>query len=415
MSPKMPARLIFRALGQKPMLAALLMGISSGMPLLLASKTMQYWMSYTGGDIKKIGLVALVGLPYAFKFVWAPFMDRFSLGRLGKRRHWMLFTQIGVVLSILALSFTSPSQDVLLASLFALCISFFGASQDIVIDAYRRETLKDEELGLGSSIYSMGYRVAMWITGGLALILADLISWNTVYLIMAGIMSLGIGVTLWADEPPPSPSSPKTMRDAVYLPIKDFLSRNGALLILIFILLYKVGDAMAGNMLPKFYEHLGFSSSEVGIIAKTMGPFSVVTGTFVGGALILKLGIYRSLFLFGIFQALSTLSFVALHMKGHSLPALTGVVFFEDFTSGMGSAAFMAFMASLTNKSFTATQYALLTSLMAVPRTVVASVTGFLVASLGWNGFFTFCTLAATPGLLLILYVHHLQKKQGLA
>ena len=392
------------------MLMTLLMGFSSGLPLLLASKTLQTWMSYTGGTAKAVGAMALVGLPYSLKFLWAPLMDRYTPNRLGRRRGWMFISQLGILLCIIGLSFTNPVEQLFAASLLALGISFFGASQDIAVDAYRRESLNDEELGLGSSFYSMGYRIAMWITGGLALILADFISWNAVYLIMGGAMIVAIGFTFWADEPESSPGAPKTLQDAVFLPLKDFFSRNGAWLFLIFILLYKVGDSMAGNMLPKFYADLGFTKIEVGTIAKTMGPISVVSGTLLGGVLIIKLGIYRSLFIFGILQALSTLSFILLNAMGHSLPTFTGVIFFEDFTGGMGSAAFMAFMASLTNKSFTATQYALLTSLMAVPRTVISSITGYIVDFMGWVGFFLTCAVVALPGLILIYYVSKMYK-----
>jgi MFS transporter, PAT family, beta-lactamase induction signal transducer AmpG len=399
------------ALVQKPMMATLVMGFSSGVPYLLASKTLQTWMSYTGGTNNMVGAMALVGLPYSLKFLWSPLLDRYRLTKLGRRRSWILFSQLGIFLSVLTLSFLKPVDQILLTSICALAVSFFGATQDIAVDAYRREILKDEELGLGSSIYSMGYRIANWITGGLALILAGLLSWNTVYLIMAIVMLLTVSATLWADEPTEASSSPKTLLDAVVLPLKDFFSRHGAVLFLIFILLYKVGDAMAGNMLPKFYADLGFTPQEVGIIAKTMGLYTVVVGTFVGGVLIMKLGIYRSLFVFGIFQALSTFSFVILNITGHNLIALTGVVLFEDFSSGLGSAAFMAFMASLTNKSFTGTQYALLTSLMAVPRTVISAFTGPLVSALGWSGFFTFCGVVAIPGLLLIRYVYNQQQK----
>lgn len=406
---------VLNALLQKSMMISLLMGFSSGLPLLLCSKTLQTWMSYTGGTAQMVGFMAIVSIPYGLKFLWAPLMDRFSLSRLGRRRSWLLLSQLGVLISVAALSRIQPVEDLSLTMLLALAISFFGASQDIVIDAYRRESLKDEELGLGSSFYSMGYRIAVWIAGGLALILASRVSWNTVYLIMAGIMIMSMIVTLWADEPVGAVSSPRTLQEAVYLPLKDFFSRHGAVIILIFILLYKVGDAMAGNMLPKFYEYLGFSSEEVGVIAKTMGPVSFLLGTFIGGIIIFKTGIYRSLFIFGVLQALSTLSFVALDRAGHNLPVLTGVVFFEDLSAGMGSAAFMAFMASLTNKSFTAMQYALMTSLMALPRTLISSGTGYMVAYFGWSGFFIFCALAAIPGLALILHVYRIWKADQVA
>jgi MFS transporter, PAT family, beta-lactamase induction signal transducer AmpG len=408
---KLTFREVLSSLNQKPMLLALLMGFISGFPLLIASRTLQSWISYTGGSNTAVAEMALLGLPYTLKFLWAPIFDRFTIGKLGRRRGWMMISQLGVAFSVFSLSRLNPVSDLLLTSVYALGISFFGASQDIVIDAYRRETLKENELGLGSSVSSMGYRAAMWITGGLALILAGYISWNTVYLLLALVMAASLFVTFWAEEPAATYTAPKTMHEAVYLPLADYFKRHGAILILIFILLYKVGDAMAGNMLPKFYQTLGFTPQEVGFIAKSMGPLSVVLGTFLGGVLILKLGIYRALFVFGILQAASTLSFVALDMAGHNLYAFAGVVFFEDFTSGMGSAAFMAFMASLTNTRFTGTQYALLTSLMAVPRTVIASRTGVMVDALGWGGFYVTCAIVAIPGLILIRYVYKLQRQ----
>lgn len=401
----MSKRDILKSLSQKPMLLAFLMGFSSGLPLLLSSKTLQTWMSYTGGSNQVVGAMALVGLPYALKFIWAPVIDRFSLGKIGRRRSWLIATQLGVFASIAALSRLNPVEDIALASFFAICISFFGASQDTVVDAYRRESLRDEELGLAVSLYTVGYRIAIWVAGGLVLILADWLSWNTVYLMLSGVMLLNVGVVIWADEPAESKYRPRTLRDAVVLPLKDFFTREGAWVILLFILLYKVGDAMAGNMLPKFYAFLAFTPTEVGLAAKSTAPFSVSIGTFLGGLLLLRLGIYRSLLIFGIVQALSTLSFLIVNFFGHNIIALTSVVFFEDFSSGLGSAAFLAYMASLTNVSFTATQYALLSSLTAVPRTVISSITGILVETLGWNGFFTLCALAALPGLWMITYL----------
>jgi PAT family beta-lactamase induction signal transducer AmpG len=401
-------REIFSSLKQKPMALALLMGFSSGFPLLLSSKTLQTWIAYAGGTNTTVGAMAILGVPYSLKFLWAPLLDRYSIGPFGRRRGWLLISQLGVALSIFGLSRLNPVDEIFIASFFALGISFFGATQDIVIDAYRRETLKEEELGLGSAISNSGYRVALWVTGGLAIFMAGEISWNTIFALLALMMMGTWAITFWADEPTSSASAPRTLRDAVYLPLIDFFSRHGAVLMLIFVLLYKVGDSMAGNMLAKFYVHLGFTPQEVGAIAKTMGPIALTVGTFIGGALIYRFGIYRALFAFGVLQALSTISFVALDFAGHSLAVFSAVIFFEDFSSGMGSAAFMAFMASLTNKKFTGTQYALLTSLMAVPRTFIASFTGPMVDALGWTGFFILCALIALPGLILIRYVYRL-------
>lgn len=402
----------FKALGQKRMAVNLLLGFSAGIPFLLVSRTLQAWVSYTGGSNILVGSLAAISIPYTFKFLWAPLLDRYELPFLGRRRGWLLITQALLLLAIAALSRTEPTVHLQLTMVLSITIAFLGATQDILVDAYRRESLRDEELGLGSSVYTMGYRTAMWLTGGAALILAGKLSWNTSYLIMSSLVLLGIFATLWSDEPPPSPQRPHNVRDAIFLPLKEFFSRNGAILILLFILIYKIGDALAGNMLNKFYADLNFSPEEVGYIAKTMGPFAVVAGTFIGGVLIFKMGINRALFIFGVLQALSTLSFVVLNEVGHNLAIFTGVVFFEDFTAGMGSAAFMAFMASMTNRAFTATQYALLTSLMAVPRTFFAAITGFLVDALGWNGFFTTCAAIAIPGLVVLVFLNRTLNNQ---
>jgi len=397
---------IRRALAQKNMLIAMLMGFSAGVPLLLTSKTLQAWLSYGGATNVLIGVAATLGLPYTFKFLWAPLLDRYQLPFLGRRRGWLIVLQLALLTAIAVLSQTDPVADLKRTFVMAFIIAFLSATQDTLVDAFRRESLLDDEQGLGASVYQMGYRVAMWLTGGVTLVLAGMISWNTAYLIMSTLMVIGIAATLWADEPKASAQIPKSLKEAVVAPLAEFFSRNGAVLFLLFILLYKVGDAMAGNMLSKFYADLQFTPQEVGVIAKTMGPISAVIGTLIGGGLIVKLGIQRSLFIFGIFQALSTLSFVLLSYTGHNLSALTAVVFFEDFSAGMGSAAFMAFMAALTNRAFTATQFALLTSLMTVPRTIIASFTGFLVDALGWAGFFSLCAAVALPGLLLLVYMN---------
>lgn len=394
-----------KALAQKNMLIAMLMGFSAGVPLLLTSKTLQMWISYKGASNVLVGVAATFALPYTFKFLWAPLLDRFHLPFLGRRRGWLIVVQLALFASIAVLSRIEPLENLKVTIVLAFLIAFFSATQDTLVDAFRRESLRDEEMGLGSSVYQMGYRIAMWLTGGFALVLAGQLSWNTAYLIMSFLMAVGVISTLWADEPPESQAAPKTMKEAVVAPLSEFFSRRSALLFLLFILLYKVGDAMAGNMLGKFYVDLQFTPEEVGVIAKTMGPISAMAGTFIGGILILRLGIQKSLFGFGILQALSTLSFAILHQLGHSLVGLTAVVFFEDFSAGMGSAAFMAFMAVLTNRAFTATQFALLTSLMAVPRTLISSVTGYLVDGLGWTGFFVFCAAVAIPGLLLLVVI----------
>ncbi len=396
---------VLRTLKQKTMLVNLLLGFSGGLPFLLKGKTLQTWMFEDHVDLTVVGAYALVGLPYTLKFLWSPLMDRFTPFKLGRRRSWLLISQIGVIAILIVMSFMRPTDDLALFGAMALLLAFFGASQDIVIDAYRRESLEDEELGIGSSYYAYGYRVAILISGAVSLSLATYIPWGMVYQIMAVTMLIGVATTLWSDEPVVDAPQPRTLQESVVMPLKEFLSRSNAYKILLFILLYKVGDAIAGNMTQLFYLDIGFSKNEIAAIAKTLGVFSNMAGALVGGISLMRLGINRSLWVFGIFQALSTLSFCILNYTGHNNVALGGVIIFEDMSAGMGSAAFMAYMASMANKSFTATQYALMTSLMGVPMTIIASPAGEMVKLLGWNGFFVACTVAAIPGLLLLRWM----------
>ncbi len=395
----------FKVLVKKRMILAFLMGFSSGMPLLLTSKTLQAWMVDVQVDLRIIGIFALVGLPYTLKFLWAPFMDLWTPPFLGRRRGWLLLCQIGVILSIIGIAFSNHKETPWITAFFALLISFFSASQDIVVDAYRRETLSDNELGMGSTLYIYGYRVAMLLAGALALFLADHIPWTIVYLSMAAAMVVGIFTTFFAFEPQVNAAPPKTLRESVVLPFREFFKRHGAIAILLFILLYKFGDNIAGAMTVPFYLKIGFTKTEVAAIAKALGLFSTLAGAFAGGAAILRLGIFRSLWIFGIMQALSTACFAVLARVGPSNWLLAFVIGYEDFSSGMGSAALIAYSASLCNKRFTATQYALLSSLTGVPRAIFATTTGYLAESLGWTWFFISCALFAIPGLLLLLYI----------
>ncbi|VAX09490.1 AmpG permease [hydrothermal vent metagenome] len=387
------------------MLITLLMGFASGLPLLLTLSVLQAWMKLEGVDLATIGLFALVGLPYTLKFLWAPLLDRYTPSLLGRRRGWLLLAQIGLMLSIVLLAFTSPAETPLSVALAALLLTFFSASQDIVIDAYRRETLSDEELGFGSSLYVNGYRVGMLLASGGGLILADFISFTQVYLLMAVFMLIGVATTLFAPEPEVPEGQPKSLREAVIDPFIEYFSRRDAWLILLFILLYKVGDTMASHMSVPFYLDIGFSTSEIGSVVKLFGFWATIIGGLFGGLLIIRIGIYKALWLFGILQGLSTAGFALLAMVGYSLAGLTGVIAFENLTAGMGTAAYVAFMASLTNKRFTATQYALLSSFMGIPRVLVAAPTGYMAEAMGWVDFFVFCSLIAIPGLLLLWWL----------
>lgn len=384
------------------MVVAFAMGFACGLPLLLTISLLQAWMSDAGVDLGTIGLFALVGLPYTLKFLWAPIFDRFTLKLFGRRRGWLLLAQLLLMVAIATLGMVNPVEQPWLLAFVALLVTFFSASQDIVVDAYRREDLRDEELGLGSSLYVNGYRIGMLLAGSGGLILADHVSFQTVYLIMAATMLIAVVTTLLAREPVEAEGTPKTLREAVIDPFVDYFQRPEALWILAFILFYKVGDTMASAMTMPFYLEIGFSKTEVGAVAKLFGFWATIIGGLVGGVMILRLGIFRSLWLFGFLQAISTAGFSVLALMGNSLSGLAAVIAFENFSGGMGTAAYVAFMASMTNKRFTATQYALLSSLMGIPRVIASAPTGYLAEGVGWFSFFIVCTLIAIPGLWIL-------------
>ena len=396
---------IFQTIFSGRMALALIMGFASGLPLLLTMSVLQAWMTEEGVDLTVIGLVSLVQIPYTWKILWAPFLDRYTLLGLGRRRGWLLVSQAALIAAIAGLGLCNPSGNFALMVIAALLVSFFSASQDIVIDAYRRETLADKELGLGSSLYINGYRIGMMLSSGGGLILADHMAWSSVYLLMAVFMLPCLATTLLAPEPEMPLGKPGTLKAAVIDPLSEYFRRRNALLILAFIFCYKIGDSMASAMTTPFYLDIGFTKTQIGAVVKIFGTGAVVGGALVGGVLMLRIGINRSLWVFGILQALSTACFAILAKIGPNLNALAGVIAFENISSGMGTAAFVAYMASITNKKFTATQYALLTSLMAFPRVLAAAPTGFFAKSLGWAEFFVFCALIALPGLLMLLRI----------
>ena len=402
MHPKDP-KPILSVICSGRMLVALLMGFSCGLPLLLTITVLQAWMKEEGVDLTVIGMMALVGLPYTVKFLWAPFLDRFTLPFLGRRRGWLLVSQAALMLSISGLGFTDPGKSPWGVAFAAFLVTFFSASQDIVVDAYRREDLPDEELGLGSSLYVNGYRVGMLLASGGGLIMADHMPFSTVYLIMAACMLPGVLTTLLAPEPEIAAGTPKTIREAVFIPLIEYFSRKEALWVLAFILFYKLGDTMASAITIPFYLEIGFSKTQIGAVVKLFGFWATIAGSLIGGVLMLRLKINRSLWVFGFLQAISTAGFAVLAWIGKSVPALSAIIGFENLSSGMGTAAFVAFMASITDKRFTATQYALLTSLMGVPRVLASAPTGFFAKALGWKGFFIGCTVMAAPGMLLLL------------
>ncbi|MCK5228214.1 MAG: MFS transporter, partial [Desulfobulbaceae bacterium] len=323
-----------------------------------------------------------------------------------RRRGWLLVCQVLLFLAIIVMGLTDPASgpiQVMFFVLAAFLVTFFSASQDIVIDAYRREDLVDRELGLGSSYYIYGYRIGMLVVSGGGLILADHLSWSMVFFIMALCLVPGMITTFIAREPPVTEKAPAGFRESVIDPFADFFRQPGAIWILVFILLYKVGDNMAAALSTPFYLDMGFSKTEIGTVVKLFGFWATLGGAFLGGVIMLKTGINRSLWLFGFLQMISTAGFALLAQVGYNIGLLTGVICFENLSAGMGTAAFVAFMASITNKKFTATQYALLTSFMGVPRVLISSVTGFMAEGLGWFVFFLFCTFIAVPGMLLLV------------
>ncbi|MCB5185985.1 AmpG family muropeptide MFS transporter [Methylobacillus gramineus] len=384
------------------MLVALMMGFSSGLPLLLTGSTLQAWLKDSGADLTLIGAAALIGLPYTLKFLWAPLFDRYTFPLLGRRRGWLAMSQVALVLALLGLSISDPASNLWGVALAALLVTFFSASQDIVVDAYRRESLTDQELGLGAAMFVNGYRVGMLLAGGGGLILADLFSFPQMYQLMAMFMGISILVTLFSPEPVEARGSPRTLQQAVIEPFIEFFKRPEAISILTFILLYKLGDTLASAINVPFYLDLGFSKSEIGAIAKLFGFWATLIGGTLGGIWILRIGLYRSLWIFGFLQMASTFGFVLLANIGYNLPMLTGVIAVENFTGGLGTAAFVGFMGAMTDRRFTATQYALLSSLMGVPRVILSTPTGWMVGQMGWSTFFILCTVLAIPGLFMI-------------
>lgn len=384
---------------------AALMGFAGGLPLMLTLTVLQAWLSQQGVSLATIGMAGLVGLPYSIKFLWAPLVDRFKPLALGRRRGWLLLTQVALAASIVLLGLQDPASNLWGVLLAAVCVTFFSATQDIVIDAYRRESLADDEQGLAASFYTYGYRLGMLLASAGGLILADVIGFNAVYFVMAAVMAACVVVTLVAPEPAGN-APPRTLALSFVGPFVEFFTRRDdalkALLVLVFVVIYKLGDNIASHMTIPFYLELGFTNTEIGAIAKIFGTGALLSGIFFGGVVTLRLGLYRAMFVIGFLQAASTACFVLLALAGYDRAWLATVIGFENFTVGMGSAALIAFMASLTNRQFTATQFALLSTLATLPRSLLSAPSGFLAEALGWPQFFVVCTLLALPGLLLL-------------
>jgi PAT family beta-lactamase induction signal transducer AmpG len=393
----------------RKMLTCIFLGFTSGMPLYVLISLVPAWLRSNEVDLATIGLFALIGLPYTWKFLWSPLMDRYKLPFLGRRRGWALLTQIVLLLSIGMLGQFSPASSFQTIVFVVFIVALFGASQDIVIDAYRRELLADDELGTGTSIFVNAYRLSGLVPGSLALILADYQPWTVVFWVTGAFMLVGIVTTLTIREVSDDALAPHSLRQAVIDPFVEFFSRDGGikggLAILAFLFLYKLGDNMATALATPFYIDMGYSLSEIGSVAKVAGLWASIAGGVLGGIIMLKVSINRALWLFGFVQLFTILPFVWLSQAGHTLVGLFVVVSGEYLGVGLGAIALTAFMARETSMAFTATQFALFSSFIAVPRTVANASTGFIVEAVGWTQFFIVCFIVAIPGMLLLLKV----------
>ena len=382
-------------------------GLASGMPLYLLIQLVPAWLRSADVSLAEIGLFSLVGLPYTWKFLWAPFMDRIT-PPLGRRRGWMLLAQLGLIASIGTLGYLDPLSQTALVAVFASLIAFLSATQDVAIDAYRREILSDEELGLGNAIHVQAYRIAGLVPGSLSLILADVLPWVWVFWITAGFMSVGLALSLMATEPENLSPKYQSFRETLATPFREYLHRAGwrtALLAIFFMVAYKLGDNMATALATPFYLDLGFSMTEIGLVAKHAALWPAIAGGLLGGLAMLRLGINRALWVFGAVQMISILGFVWLASVGAELWVLATVIAFEYLGVGLGTAAFTAFIARESSRAFAATQFALFTAFAALPRSIANASTGFIVESTGWVSFFLLCTVLAIPGMVALIWV----------
>src|SRR6478672_962244 len=404
------ARSPFMVFGQPKMAVLLFLGFSSGLPLYLTGtgKTIQAWMTTAHVSLATIGFFSLAGLPYSLKFLWAPALDRYIPPFLGRRRGWLVITQVALLIAIGAMALHDPVNGLRALAINAILISFFSASQDIVGDAYRTDVLAEREMGAGASVWVLGYRLAMLFTGSAALVLADRISWPSVYLILAGMMLIGIVASILAPEPVLHESPPKSLAEAVVYPFREFFTRSGlfrGLLVLVFIVLYKYSDSLAGSMSTPFLLKKGFSQEEIGVVLGGAGLIAIIVGSIAGGAVIARMGINKPMWIFAIIQALSNLTYYGLSVaeKNHSYMVFAVVI--ENFGLGLVSAALTAYMMTMCNKKFSATQFALLSSLMAASRDILVSPGGKIAESVGWPTFFLVTVMAGIPCLLLLPFI----------
>lgn len=393
-----------KVLSQRHLMSVLLLGFSSGLPLVLVGSTLQAWYAVSHVSIATIGVLTLIGQPYVYKFFWAPFLDCYVPPWLGRRRGWIVVLQLLLVLGLAGMGFLHPQTNPVMLGFLALGVAFLSASQDIAIDAYRTDLLNPPERGLGAALNTIGYRTAMLVAGAVALVLADYIGWRFTYLIMAGLMAIEILVTFWAPNPPLDEESvPRNLMSAIIEPFREFLVRDSSLLILLFILLYKLGDVFTFSLGTAFLiQGLGFGLTEIGLIYKLIGMLGLFVGVALGGIWMRRLNLFRALLIFGIIQTITNLPFMFLAIIGKNYPLLIFTVFSENLGSGLGSVAFLSFIMALCDHRYTATQFALFTALAAVGRVYIGPVAGIMVQHLGWVQFYFWAFLVGFPGIMLL-------------
>ncbi len=402
MIPKYSNESVFYSYFNRRVLTILGLSFSSGLPLAMVGGTLQAWLATEKVDITTIGWFSLVGLPYTWKFLWSPFFDRYVTPFLGPRRGWILILQIFLILGIASLGFLNPSSHLKLLAFTAILVAFLSASQDITIDAYRVEVLRPNERGAGAGITNLGARLALLLSGAGALILSDHLPWSTVYTLIAACLVLGILATLSGPEPEQKISHPKSLKEAVLDPFLDFFKRKDAIAMLLFVILYKFSDAFSMSLATPFFLSVGFTKTQIGIAFKGVGMIAAILGALGGGAIIARIGLNRSLWIFGVLQALSNFGFILLCYSGNNFPLLLGIMGLDNICGGLGSAAFLAFLMSICNVRYTATQYALLSSVMAIARIFVGPPAGYIVKAFGWPTFFAISILLAIPALFLL-------------
>ena len=378
------------------------LGFASGLPLLLTGSTLTTWMATVGISIKTIGAMALVGLAYSWKFAWAPLLDRYPLPFLGRRRGWLLVWQLLLIVTIAALGTTQPREHLGRVVALAVSLAFCAASQDIVVDAYRTDLLAPEERAAGMATFQVGYRLGMLTAGALALVLVERIGWRQVYFGLASCMSIGAIATILAPDPTEARAHPKRLVDAFVRPFLDLLTREHGILILLFVVLYRFGGGMASTMTSPFLVKIGFTPAEMGVAQKGVGLVATLLGGLAGGYLVPRLGLWRAMFVFGATQAVAQLLFAALAVVGKNNAMLVVTMAADNFFVGLALMALDAYLMSLCNPAFSATQFAFLASLASVGMRIFGASSGFLASKLGWAGFFVATCVMAIPGLLVL-------------